>query len=151
MFRCAGDCVDGAIAFLTGLIQDIGLEHKLIERDPHRPILIASWIGEEPNLATILLNSHMDVVPVSADRWKFDPFTAIKENGRIYGRGSQDMKCVTIQYLAAIRRLREKGIRNKRTVHLTFMPGDPSIHSQLSFIGVVESLSCLMSFGSGCR
>jgi len=34
------------------------------------------------------------------------------------------MKCVTIQYLKAIERLKEKGIQNKRTIHLTFMPGN---------------------------
>ena len=33
------------------------------------------------------------------------------------------MKCVTIQYLEAIRRLKNRGVTPKRTIHLTFMPG----------------------------
>ena len=94
--------------------------------DAERPILVATWIGKEPSLPSILLNSHTDVVPVYADQWKYDPFEAIKEEGRIYGRGTQDMKCVTIQYLKAIQRLKEKGIQTKRTIHLTFMPGNSS-------------------------
>jgi len=64
-------------------------------------------------------------VPVYPDQWKYDPFEAVKDDeGNIYGRGTQDMKCVTIQYLEAIRRLKAKGVGFKRTVHLTFMPGN---------------------------
>lgn len=114
---------DGAVEFLQKIIEDIGLEHHIIQTDPERPILVASWIGEEPSLPSILLNSHTDVVPVYPDKWKHDPFEAIKEEGRIYGRGTQDMKCVTIQYLKAIQRLKEKGVKIRRTIHLTFMPG----------------------------
>lgn len=114
----------GAIRFLLKIIQEIGLEHQIIQTDFERPILIASWIGKEPSLPTILLNSHMDVVPVYGDQWKYDPFAAAKENGRIYGRGTQDMKCVSIQYLKAIQRLKEKGVQTKRTIHLTFMPDE---------------------------
>lgn len=109
---------------MVEIIENIGLQYKIIDTDPERPILVASWVGKEPSLPSILLNSHTDVVPVYADKWKYDPFSAFKEGGRIYGRGSQDMKCVTIQYLKAIQRLKERGVRTKRTIHLTFMPGE---------------------------
>lgn len=110
--------------FLRRIIEEIGLEHKTIAPDAKKPILIATWIGLDPSLPTILLNSHTDVVPVYADLWKHDPFEAIKDtDGKIYGRGTQDMKCVTIQYLEAIRNLKNQGIKLKRTIHLTFMPG----------------------------
>ena len=88
-----------------------------------RPILIATWKGTDPSLPSILLNSHTDVVPVYPEHWKYDPFEGVKdEEGKIYGRGTQDMKCVTIQYLEAIRRLKKAGVSFKRTIHLTFMP-----------------------------
>lgn len=45
------------------------------------------------------------------------------EEGNIFGRGAQDMKCVPIMYLEAIRRLICKGVKFKRTFHLSFMPG----------------------------
>lgn len=113
-----------AISFLQEIVKDIGLDQKVISPVPDRPILVATWVGSEPSMPSILLNSHTDVVPVYADQWKHDPFEAHKdENGRIYGRGTQDMKCVTIQYLEAIRRLKAEGVVPKRTVHLTFMPG----------------------------
>ena len=115
---------DAAIIFLQKIVEEIGLEQRVIRTDVKRPILVATWLGKEPNLPTILLNSHTDVVPVYADQWKHDPFEAYKdEQGRIYGRGTQDMKCVTIQYLEAIRRLKKRGVITKRTIHLTFLPG----------------------------
>ena len=45
----------------------------------------------------ILLNSHYDVVPVANEHWTVPPFDAVMEGDRIYGRGSQDMKCVCAQ------------------------------------------------------
>lgn len=44
-------------------------------------------------------------------------------NGNIYARGTQDMKCVGIQYLEAVRRLKQSGITLKRTLHISFVPG----------------------------
>lgn len=42
--------------------------------------------------------------------------------GKIYARGSQDMKCVGMQYLAAIRALKKDGFQPKRTIHLSYVP-----------------------------
>lgn len=116
--------LDAAISFLVNILKEIDLPYKVIQDDEKRPILVASWVGSDQSLPSILLNSHTDVVPVYPDQWKHDPFEAHKdEEGRIYGRGTQDMKSVTIQYLEAIRRLKSKGVVLKRTIHLSFMPG----------------------------
>ena len=86
---------EGALEFLQMLVEDVGLEHKRLELDPGRPILIATLPGSEPALPSVLLNSHTDVVPVELSGWIHDPFEAHKDpQGRIYGRGAQDMKCV---------------------------------------------------------
>lgn len=45
-------------------------------------------------------------------------------DGKIYARGTQDMKCVTIQHIEAIRRLKESGKRFQRTVYLSFVPDE---------------------------
>ena len=79
--------------------------------------------GKDENLKSILLSSHYDVVPVSAEFWESDPFAAeMRPNGDIIARGAQDMKCVGMAYLEAIRRLKLKGL--KRTVHLVFTPDE---------------------------
>ena len=87
--------------------------------------MIMTWEGEDPSLTSVILNSHTDVVPVFPEHWIHPPFSAHKdEKGNIYGRGTQDMKCVGIQHLEAIRRLKSQGKRMKRTIHLTFVPDE---------------------------
>ena len=79
--------------------------------------------GSDPEAPSILLSSHYDVVPVSAEFWESDPFAAeMRPNGDIVARGAQDMKCVGMAYLEAIRRL--KSSKFKRTIHLVFTPDE---------------------------
>jgi len=114
-----------AVEFLIEEAKTVGLSSQTIECLPGKPILILSWEGSDPSLSTIMLNSHMDVVPVFPEHWIHPPFSAHKdEDGNIYGRGSQDMKCVGIQHLEAVKRLKSAGIRLKRTIHITFVPDE---------------------------
>ncbi len=41
---------------------------------------------------TLIINGHLDVVPVTAKEWTRDPFDPRIEDGRLYGRGTADMK-----------------------------------------------------------
>ncbi|RVW48355.1 Aminoacylase-1 [Vitis vinifera] len=89
------------------------------------PIVLLKWPGSNPNLPSILLNSHTDVVPAEHHKWTHPPFDAhVDGNGDIYARGSQDMKCVGLQYLEAIRRLKSSGFQPLRTVYLSFVPDE---------------------------
>ena len=66
--------------------------------------LLVNKILKDPSLSSIMLNSHMDVVPVFPEHWTYPPFSAHKdEDGNIYGRGTQDMKSVGIQHFEAVR------------------------------------------------
>lgn len=58
------------------------------------------------------------------EEWKHKPFGAEIVDGKIYARGTQDMKSVGIQYIEAIRRLKEQGVKFRRTVHLSFVPDE---------------------------
>jgi len=101
--------------------------------------LIITWIGEDPSLSSIMLNSHMDVVPVFPEHWIYHPFSAHKdEDGNIYGRGTQDMKSVGIQHFEAVRSLKAEGVKLKRTVHVTYVP-DEEIDGELGMIGFVQT------------
>lgn len=75
------------------------------------------------------------------DKWTYKPFSADLVDGKIYARGAQDMKCVGIQYLEAIRYLKEEGVRLKRTVHVTFVPGNDDDFSLLVII-IITFLNC---------
>ncbi|XP_017017485.1 aminoacylase-1 [Drosophila kikkawai] len=90
-----------------------------------KPVVIIKWLGSQPELPSIILNSHTDVVPVFPDKWTHDPFAAdIDKEGNIYARGTQDMKSVGTQYLGAIRQLQASGFQPKRTVYVTFVPDE---------------------------
>ncbi|XP_017492783.1 PREDICTED: aminoacylase-1-like [Rhagoletis zephyria] len=114
------------VEFLKKQAIDLGLPIEVYHpAGPTKPVVVITWVGQRPELPTIVLNSHMDVVPVFPDKWTYPPFGAdIDEEGRIFARGAQDMKCVGMQYLAAIRALRKDGVTLKRTIHVIFVPDE---------------------------
>lgn len=60
---------------------------------------------------SIILNGHMDVVPAGPRQlWKYDPYGAQVEDGRIYGRGSVDMKGGIASMVYAVRAIEYAGI-----------------------------------------
>ncbi|XP_004834240.1 aminoacylase-1 isoform X1 [Heterocephalus glaber] len=116
---------EAAITFLEERGHQLGLSCQKVEVVPGYVILVLTWPGTNPTLSSILLNSHMDVVPVFKEHWSHDPFEAFKNpEGYIYARGTQDMKSVSIQYLEAVRRLKDEGHRFPRTIHMTFVPDE---------------------------
>ncbi|KAK7597711.1 hypothetical protein V9T40_009936 [Parthenolecanium corni] len=113
------------VAFLINLGQHAGLAVQVYSPKKNKPIVIMTLAGSNPDLPTLLLNSHMDVVSVHRKYWKHEPFGAeMDEDGNIYGRGAQDMKCVGIQYVEALRRCIQNGQHFKRTVYVSFVPDE---------------------------
>ncbi|XP_016977913.1 aminoacylase-1B [Drosophila rhopaloa] len=114
------------VEFLKRQAKDLDLPIKVYHPlNVENPVVVLTWEGLEKTLPSVLLNSHMDVVPVFPENWTHSPFGAeIDEEGRIFARGSQDMKCVGMQYLAAIRALKKSGLRCKRTIHISFVPDE---------------------------
>ncbi|KAJ7001928.1 aminoacylase-1-like isoform X2 [Populus alba x Populus x berolinensis] len=111
--------------FLISQAKSIGLEFQSIEFAQNKPLVLLKWPGSDPSLPSILLNSHTDVVPVEQHKWAHHPFGAhVDSDGNIFARGSQDMKCVGMQYLEAIRRLKSSGFHPLRSVYLSFVPDE---------------------------
>ncbi|WP_456274941.1 peptidase [Bacillus sp. AK031] len=66
---------------------------------------------------SIILNGHIDVVPEGdPSTWNIDPYSGEHVNGKVFGRGSTDMKGGTVALLLAIEALKEKGIELKGDV-----------------------------------
>ncbi|KAM7348873.1 aminoacylase-1-like [Cochliomyia hominivorax] len=128
------------VEFLKKQASDLGLPLSIYyPAKKTLPIVVITWQGTQPQLPSIVLNSHMDVVPVFADKWKHEPFGAeMDEEGRIFARGAQDMKCVGMQYLAAIRALKKSGATFKRTIHILFVP-DEEIGGHLGMEAFVKT------------
>ncbi|KRZ03068.1 Aminoacylase-1 [Trichinella zimbabwensis] len=128
-----------AVQYLQQIAESIPLKCEVFTIASGNLLLIMTLEGTEPSLPSILLNSHMDVVPVYEEKWKYDPFSGhIDEKGDIYGRGSQDMKNVGMQYLEAILHLKRQGKTFKRTIHLSFVP-DEEMGGKLGMAKFIET------------
>lgn len=66
---------------------------------------------------SLLLNGHTDVIPVgNGEGWSDNPWSAKIENGRVYGRGSCDMKSGVASHILAVQYLKELGLTPKGDV-----------------------------------
>ncbi|TKY69046.1 Aminoacylase-1 protein [Spatholobus suberectus] len=114
-----------AADFLISEGKALSLESQSIELVPGKPLVLLKWEGTNPDLPSVLLYSHTDVVPSEPDKWTHHPFSAhIDSSGRIFARGSQDMKCVGMQYLEALRRLKAQNFQPLRSLYLAFAPDE---------------------------
>ena len=82
--------------------------------------LIATWKGSDPKLKPLVISGHMDVVEAKPSDWQRDPFTAVVENGYLYGRGASDMKLDGTIAIASLIELRRSGYKPKRTIIIEF-------------------------------
>lgn len=74
--------------------------HRVYNDDGTKANLYAN-IGPEVE-GGIVLSGHTDVVPVDGQAWDSDPFTIVEKDGRLYGRGTCDMKGFDALALAAV-------------------------------------------------
>ena len=107
-----------------------GLDTRITEISPNRFNVIAKLDGEGP---TLLLNGHLDTVGVGG--MIVPPFDAKVEGGRIWGRGSCDMKAGLAAILATTKRLAEEGPRPNLIVAMT---ADEE-HASLGMYALVDS------------
>lgn len=76
---------------LAGRLNDIGAKVDLYHDDSGQKANLYATLGPE-RAGGILLAGHTDVVPVTDQDWSSDPFQMRKADGKLYGRGSCDMK-----------------------------------------------------------
>ncbi|NIC37444.1 acetylornithine deacetylase [Halomonas desiderata] len=80
------------IAFVEGYLDEHGVEHWRVESDDGKKANLLARIGPAVE-GGVVLSGHTDVVPVDGQPWSTDPFTLIdKDDGKLYGRGTCDMK-----------------------------------------------------------
>ncbi|XP_045485702.1 aminoacylase-1A [Pieris rapae] len=115
---------DLVVEFWQRLADEISLPLR-VYRPEGFPVCVLTWIGAKPDLPSIMLNTHSDVVPAYDNLWKYPPFAAvIDDNGDLYGRGAQDTKSLAIQHFEAIKELKNNNITLQRTIHITVLPDE---------------------------
>lgn len=84
----------------------------------NRPNIVATYKGTGGG-RSLLLNGHTDVIPVGdGSGWTDDPWAANIRDGRIYGRGSADMKSGVASHILAVEFLKQLGLRTKGDVYV---------------------------------
>ena len=90
---------DACIAQLESLLSAAGFTCTRNEFAPRRTSLLAR-IGGGPH-AALCFTGHLDVVPLGSARWQHDPFGGEIVDGKLFGRGSSDMKSGVAAFIAA--------------------------------------------------
>ena len=105
-----GDTVEAAQHVRTFLDAQ-GLDYEIVAPNEVMPNIISSFDASSPG-RHLALNGHIDVFPVEdASTWSQDPWGGALVDGKIYGRGSADMKCGTTASIftyAYLHRIREQ-------------------------------------------
>lgn len=105
------------IHYVASLLEDVGAKIELQHDATRKKANLFATIG--PDIAGgIVLSGHSDVVPVSDQNWRTDPFTLEKEDGRYYGRGTCDMKGFIAATLAMAPTFAAHQL--KRPIHFAF-------------------------------
>lgn len=106
------------IDFVRARLAAHGVDAKVIPNEDGTKANLWATIGPTQQ-GGICLSGHTDVVPVTGQPWDTDPFTLTdKGDGRLYGRGTCDMKAFPATALALLPEMLEKPLR--RPIHFAF-------------------------------
>jgi len=127
------------IRFVRGFLDPYGAEIRLTHDAAKRKANLFATLGPRGE-GGILLSGHTDVVPVEGQAWDTDPFELVEKDGRLYGRGTCDMKGFIACVLALVPDFMERGLRTP--LHLAF-----SYDEEVGCIGVGRLIADLRQAG----
>ncbi len=111
--------------FIADWLEKNRLPVETLEVKPNRPDVITKMKGPKPG-PHILLNGHMDTVAPGRG-WTRDPFGAEVEDGKMYGRGSYDMKSGLACILWAAAKCKEEGLPKRGEIIVTAVVDEEEI------------------------
>src|SRR5690625_427497 len=86
----------------------------------------------------VVLSGHSDVVPVEGQSWSSDPFVVTERNGRLYGRGTADMKSFLAIAMALAPEFAARPLR--RPIHIAM-----SYDEEIGCLGVASMIQDIMA------
>ena len=126
------------IRFIEGYLDQFNVEHWRVENDDGSKANLLARIGPEV-AGGVVLSGHTDVVPVDGQPWSSDPFTLTdKGDGKLYGRGTCDMKGFIACALAEVPHWIARGLQ--RPIYLAL-----SYDEEVGCIGAPRMIDRLMA------
>ncbi|PVG83877.1 hypothetical protein DDE18_06145 [Nocardioides gansuensis] len=111
---------------VASLLDEVGIEARIIEGVPGRANVVARWGGgastgsPTESKPPLLLHGHLDVVPAAAEDWQVHPFSGEVQDGYVWGRGAVDMKDFDAMLLSVVRARARAGALPDRELVLCF-------------------------------
>ena len=132
--------------YLATLLSEYGIDSKVIPTGiPGRANLVAEIGSGSPVLA---ISGHMDVVSAgNAEAWTSDPYTLTERDGKLFGRGSTDMKGGLAALVIAMIEIKEQGLLEGGTLRLlaTYNEENGAVGSiQLEEAGYVSDVDAIV-------
>ncbi len=130
-----GEGYEEAASFLKRVLEDLGASVELIEvpedyLDKHYPYAPAHHgrkrlivFARFSRSCVLHVNAHYDVVPPGVG-WKYEPFTPVIEDGKVFGRGASDDKAGIACAIASLKKLIDEGVEPR--VEVAFVPDEES-------------------------
>lgn len=125
------------IRYVADMLADAGVESTIIPDDSGGKANLFATIGP-PDRPGIMLSGHTDVVPVEGQNWTVPPFQLTERDGRLFGRGTADMKGFVASAIAAA--VRAAGRNLSTPLHLAL-----SYDEELGCLGVHSLIEMLQS------
>ncbi|HAD25613.1 MAG TPA: acetylornithine deacetylase [Alphaproteobacteria bacterium] len=125
------------IAFVRDYLAGHGVAVTLIHNEAKTKANLYATIGPQDKPGGIVLSGHTDVVPVDGQDWTGDPFTVEARDGRLFGRGTADMKGFIAAALAHVPQF--VAARAETPIHLALSYdeeiGCVGVHGMVAHIG----------------
>lgn len=110
--------------YFKNLLNEYGIDSKLVEYSPTRANLVAEIKGEKPG-KVLIFNGHSDVVAAGdPEDWTHPPFAGVIEDGKLYGRGATDMKAGLTALALAMIEIKEQDLLKAGTIRFIITVGE---------------------------
>ncbi|MDA0338339.1 MAG: acetylornithine deacetylase [Proteobacteria bacterium] len=106
------------IGFVAEELGQLGIECDIIEDPTGTKANLFATLGGPADVPGIVLSGHTDVVPVEGQDWITDPFQMVERDGKLFGRGTCDMKGFLAICLALAPEIKAANLREP--LHIAF-------------------------------
>lgn len=107
------------IDFVANYLDDLGVASVRVPNEDGTKSALYAHVGPQVD-GGVVLSGHTDVVPVDGQAWDTDPFTVTQKGGKLYGRGTCDMKGFDALALSAVPLALERGIKRPLQIALSY-------------------------------